>query len=136
MKNARARHENETFASMLGPVWKAVAAAAIVTIALILLFALTLKLGVLKESSIPVVNQIIKILGILFAAFLATRKGGERRVLRAGIAGIVYILVGIIVFSLLDGQFAFSVSLVWDVVMGALVGLLAGLLFSKAGARR
>ena len=130
MKNTRCARQTESFGAMLGPVWKAVAVATILTIALILLFALAMKLGITKEGAIPFINQSIKILGVLLAAFLATRSEG-RKVLRAVLAGVMYIVLGIILFSLLDGRFVFTVSLIWDLLMGALIGLLAGMLFTR-----
>ena len=131
MKNTRSARQTESFTEMLGPVWKAVAVAALLTIALILLFALCMKLGVLDAASVPVVNQAIKVLGILLAAFFATRKEG-RKIQRAVVAGVAYIVFSILIFSLLEGSFVFSVSMIWDILMGALIGLLAGLLFSRA----
>ena len=131
MKNTRSARQTESFAEMLGPVWKAVAVAALLTIALILLFALCMKLGALDDTSVPIVNQAIKVLGILLAAFFATRKEG-RKIQRAVVAGVAYIIFSILIFSLLEGSFVFSVSMIWDILMGALIGLLAGLLFSRA----
>ena len=130
MKNVRSARQAESFKAMLGPIWKAVAVATILTIALILLFALTMKLGITKEGAIPVVNQLIKILGVLMAAFFATRKEG-RKVMRAVLAGVMFIILGIVLFSLLDGRFVFTVSLIWDLLMGALIGLLSGMLFVR-----
>ncbi len=130
MKNMRSARQTESFKAMLGPVWKAVAVATILTIALILLFALAMKLGITKEGAIPFINQSIKILGVLLAAFLATRSEG-RKVLRAVLAGVMFIFLGIILFSLLDGRFVFTASLIWDLLMGALIGLLAGMLFTR-----
>ncbi len=130
MKNVRSMRQTESLRAMLGPVWKAVAVATIITIALILLFALTMKLGITGEGAIPVVNQIIKVLGILLAAFFATRREG-RKVLRAVVAGVLFIVLGVVLFSLLDGRFVFTLSLLWDIVMGAIIGVLAGTLFSR-----
>lgn len=130
MKGTRSTRQTETLKEMSGPVWKAVAAATILTIALVLIFALTLKMGVLGEGSIPVVNQLIKVCGILLAAFFATRKPG-RKAARAVLSGVFFIIFGIAVFSLLDGQFIFALSMLWDILMGALIGLLAGMLFAR-----
>jgi putative membrane protein (TIGR04086 family) len=130
MKNTRPVRKTESFVEMLGPVWKAVAVAALLTIALILLFALCMKLGVLDDASVPIVNQAIKVLGILLAAFFATRKDG-RKIHRAVVSGVAYIIFSIAVFSLLEGTFAFALSMLWDILMGALLGLLAGVLFTR-----
>ncbi len=130
MKNMRSARQTESLGAVLGPVWKAVAVATILTIALILLFALAMKLGITKEGAIPFVNQSIKILGILLAAFFATRSEG-RKVFRAVLAGVLFIIMGILLFSLLDGRFVFTASLIWDLLMGALIGLLAGMLFTR-----
>ncbi len=130
MKNMRSARQAESLGALFGPVWKAAAVATIFTIALILLFALAMKLGITKEGAIPIINQCIKVLGILLAAFLATRRDG-RKVLRAVLAGVVFILLGIVLFSLLDGRFVFTVSLLWDLLMGALIGVLSGMLFTR-----
>lgn len=128
----RAANPGEKRTSNFGPVLRAALTAAVVTVALILLFALLLKMGWMGEGAIPVVNQVIKIGSIVFAAFLATRRPGAKRGLMGMAAGVLYIAMGFIMFSLVEGNFSFSLTLLTDLGMGAVIGLLAALIFGKA----
>jgi putative membrane protein (TIGR04086 family) len=105
--------------------------AIIMTVAAILIFALLMKLFNMADDVIAPVNQMIKILGTIIAAFIASRKASERKWLNGALAGCIYTLVGFLVFSLLGGSFVFSVSLLTDIIMGFVVGLIVSIIVSK-----
>ncbi|MGI6175145.1 MAG: TIGR04086 family membrane protein [Christensenellales bacterium] len=105
--------------------------AIIMTIAAILIFALFMKLFNMADDTIAPVNQIIKIFGLIIAAFIASRKAADRKWLNGALAGCIYTLIGFLVFSLLSGSFVFSVSLLTDIIMGFIIGLIVALIVSK-----
>ncbi|MEG1559758.1 MAG: TIGR04086 family membrane protein [Clostridia bacterium] len=110
-------------------VIKAALIASIVSIVLIVLFAVLLYNGILNEGSISVVNTIIKVLGAALAAFLTVRKVEEKRFIMGAISGISYTVLAFLVFSLMSTKFSISLGLLSDLGMGLLAGMLTGLLY-------
>lgn len=108
-------------------ILKAALVAAVFTLALVLLYAFVLQQAWLNEVSIPVVNTVIKILGAAFAAFLCARRV-RRSWLVGVVAGVVYILIAFVVFSIASDHISLSVALLSDMLMGALAGMLTGML--------
>lgn len=105
--------------------------ATIFTIALILIFALILKNGGLSERSIPLLNQIIKIVSVTLAALLNVIKMKEKFFLAGAMAGIMYILIGFLTFSLIEGNLGNFLALLSDALMAALIGAIAAIIFSQ-----
>ncbi|MGI6161292.1 MAG: TIGR04086 family membrane protein [Christensenellales bacterium] len=110
---------------------KGVLTAIILTMAAVFVFALTIKMTNMAESVVPVVNQIIKILGISIAAWIASVKC-ERPAIMGMLAGAAYILMAFLIFSLIDGVFVITLSLLADVVMGIIIGMIAAAIASRA----
>jgi putative membrane protein (TIGR04086 family) len=103
----------------------------IFTIAAVLLFALIIKVFSVSDNAIMPVNQIIKILGVALAGFIVGRKCKEKPALFGALAGIFYVIAGFLLFSLVNGAFTPSVSLLSDVVMGAVIGLISAIIAAK-----
>lgn len=117
-----------------GPGWiiaKSVLVSAILTMLLMLLLALLLKNGVLGEEVVPTANQILKVLGIAVAAWMAVRNGAAQPWFRGMIAGLAYMITGLVVFSLFVGFAGFSASTLLDLAMGMAVGALIGVMFGR-----
>lgn len=126
--------------SYLLPVVKGVICGMIFTILCILAFAFLLKAFSLEDSVIPIVNQLVKIFGILIAAYVATRKQKTMNWLIGAMAGFFYVTVGFLLFSLIDGEFGLMPVLISDMLTGAVIGLVASVIFKslpkKKGSRR
>ena len=105
--------------------------ATIFTIAVILIFALILKNGGVAESSIPLINQIIKILGVCIAALFVVLKGQEKFWICGGMSGVMYIVLGYLVFSLIEGAFGAPLVLLSDALMALIVGAVFSIIFSQ-----
>ncbi len=107
---------------------KAALAACVLTVALVLLFALLLKWEVLGEDIIPVVTTAIKGLCAACAGLLAGMAASERCWLWGGISGAVYILLAFLAFSLVEKSLALSLGILADVGLGIVAGAVAGML--------
>jgi putative membrane protein (TIGR04086 family) len=106
---------------------KGLLAGVIFTTASILLFALLIKTGVLGEASIPAVNEIIKITGVLLSAFITAHRQQRFGWLKGGAAGAAYLLLGWLVFSLIEGEFGQASVLFVDMLMGLIIGAITGI---------
>lgn len=101
--------------------------ASVISIALIVLYALALWKEVLPASSMPIANAVIKVVSAAAAALLAVRRCAKRRWLYGGIAGLFYTALAFMVFSILSDTFIVSAALLSDFGVGLLAGMLAAM---------
>lgn len=113
------------------PALKSSIVAMIFTITAILVFALIVKSAEMDVKVIVIVNEIIKIAGVIFASFFAAKDPKSRTVLTAAVAGLLYIVIGFSVFSLIQGSLGDIMMLLTDVMMGVIIGFVVGLFVSK-----
>lgn len=106
--------------------------ALILTIVVILVFAVIIKQAEVEASFISVVNQVIKIVCIILSAFIASKHMENGMAAAAGaVSGIIYILVGFLVFSMIEGNMGDLAMLGADAVMALIIGGVAGIALSK-----
>lgn len=105
--------------------------ALLITVFSVLILALIVKNSRMKDETITVINQAIKIISIFIGAFAAGR-GAEKGYFGAGaLAGGIYIVLGYLTFSLLEGRFGDILLLFADLAMGVIIGGLTGLIFGR-----
>ena len=97
----------------------------------ILLFALVIKITGLSDDVIPPVNQVIKMSAVGTAAIVAASKAKNARILCGSLAGVAYVLIGFLVFSLIQGTFSIGVELLSDMLMGLIGAAIVSMLFTK-----
>ncbi len=90
-------------------------------------FAFVLKFTPLSESLISPINQGIKIFSIALGCFVLSKKVKSRTWLWGAILGVCYTLLSFIIFSILDGEFSFNLSLLTDCLFAAVIGLICAL---------
>lgn len=103
------------------------------TVAVILLFALIIKETGLSDSVIAPVNQIVKILGIIGASYFAIKGLCEKQWLTGGLAGLLFITLSYLVFSLIEGMFGSVALLFSDMLMGLLIGMVFAIILANFG---
>lgn len=102
--------------------------AAVLSAALILLFALFVLLFDLEIGIVTSVNQIIKVLSILFGTLVAA-KGNALRGYAAGLAvGGAYMALGIALYCAFSGELLPVAAMAGDLGLGLAAGFLSGLL--------
>ena len=102
-----------------------------VTVVLVLAFALIVKQTNMDSGAISIVNQVIKILSIILAAFIASRGLGKGAVMVGIISAALYVVLGYLVFSLIEGQFGDIVMLFSDLVMSVVIGAVLSAILSR-----
>ncbi len=103
------------------------------TVAVILLFALIIKETGLADNVIAPVNQIVKILGIVGASYFAIKGMTEKQWLTGGLAGLLFISLSYLVFSLIEGLFGSVALLFSDMLMGLLIGMVFAIILANFG---
>lgn len=94
----------------------------------ILIFAFIIKFTNLSESAISPINQVIKVLSILFGCFIASKKIKTNGWLWGLMIGALYTILAFLTFSILDGEFRFSLNLLNDFVFGSILGMISGII--------
>lgn len=94
----------------------------------ICIFAFVLRFCDVPDTAIKPVNQIIKIVSVLIGAYFGMRGSREMGLLTGFFIGLLYTILAFVVFSLLNGSFAFSGSLINDVIFGGIAGGISGIL--------
>ncbi|MEG1547153.1 MAG: TIGR04086 family membrane protein [Clostridia bacterium] len=124
-KESKQRESGIVMASVKGAL-----IASIASLMLILAYAFALKQGWLSTSSTAMITPAIKVICAALAALLATRHCTKMRWLCGAIAGLIYVLLAFMVFSILSSTFDFSLALLSDMGMGAVSGMLAAIVRS------
>ena len=106
---------------------KALIVAIIISLLLVVIAAFLVKWLNIGDKYIKIINQIIKGLSIFLSAVICLRLPYNGW-LRGFILGVLFILSAFVVFSLLGDGFDFGISLLNDVVLGGVSGLISGIL--------
>lgn len=99
----------------------------IVSLGLILVFALLIKWFGWADNVIRPVNIAIKLISIIVGVMVAT-KSNDGAVLKGMIVGGLYIILSFVLFSLLLGSFSLSIENFWDLLMGIIAGAIVGVI--------
>jgi putative membrane protein (TIGR04086 family) len=94
----------------------------------ILLFAFCLKFTSISESLITPVNQVIKGLSIFLGVFLALKKHKSQGLVCGLIIGFAFTILAFLSFSTLAGHFVFDWSVITDIIFGAIIGGICGII--------
>lgn len=113
-------------ASILG-VLKGVLVAVCVSIVGVLAFALVYKFVQMGDTTIKIVNQIIKVVSVVLGVNVALKSDRSKGAIKGLLVGAIYSVVAYAVFGLLSATFTFSLSILFDVLFAGLVGLIAGI---------
>lgn len=100
----------------------------VMTVAILLLFALLLKWEIFGEGSIPIATSIIKALCAGCTGLIVAKNMQTRPWLWAGLGGVVYILMAFAAFSLVEKVMSLSFGLMADMILGFLAGAAGGML--------
>ncbi len=94
----------------------------------ILLFALSLRFFDMSDLGIKIVNQIIKTLSILSGCFVCLKADRKNGLVKGILISVLYTIVSFFLFSILNGEFSFSVSILFDLLFSFVVGAISGIL--------
>jgi len=107
-------------------ILKATVNALLITLVSVLVFALIIKFASLSDSVIKPVNQMIKLVSIFLGCFISLREGKE--LVKGVIAGLIFTVLSFLIFSLLAGSISFDWFTVIDIVCGAVLGGISGVI--------
>lgn len=93
----------------------------------VLILTIVAKYTEIADKPIMIINQVIKILALLFGIFVGFR--GEKGGFFVGlIVGLLYTVLSFLIFSLLSGGLNFSDITLYDFLLGLACGVISGIL--------
>lgn len=110
-------------------ILKGVFSAVSCSLVLVLLLAIIYRFVDMSDGLIIVLNQIIKILSILFGCYVCFKIDKSKGMLKGAILGAIYTIVAFFVFSILSSSFSFNMSLIYDIFFASVIGLVGGIIF-------
>ena len=117
------------------PLWlrllKGLGAALLVTVAGVAVFALLMQWLRPSDQLVRIVNQVLKLLSVAVGVYVAVGRGAEGGLLRGALTGLMYMLLGVAVWSLLSGQSAPASAYLADLAMGVAAGGIIGMILSN-----
>lgn len=123
-KNLEEKKHNGVFLSIV----KGSLIALCVSLIGILIFAFCLKFTSLSDKLILPINQVIKGFSIFLGVFFGLKKRKEMGLVSGLLIGFIYTIVAFIVFSILNGAFSFDHTLLNDIIFGAIIGGICGII--------
>lgn len=94
----------------------------------ILIFAFFIKYVAVPTSAIRPVNQVIKGISLFVGTFIALKKTDKMGLVTGLLIGLFYTVLAFVVFSILDGHFEFSKTLINDLLFGGIIGAICGII--------
>lgn len=102
----------------------------IVSILLVLIFAFVLKFINLSNTTISIIDQVIKIISIFVAVINLVKASPYKILLKGGLVGALYSILTFIVFSAFQNSFNFSTSLIFNILLGAVAGMIVSIILN------
>ena len=100
----------------------------IFTLAGIVVFAIVLKFVDVPSNAVGYVNNVIKALSIFIMVLFLKRKNSDKLLLKSALGGVVYSLLSLIIFSILNGSVNFNLTIVYDLVFALIVAVVAAVI--------
>ena len=107
---------------------KGIGIALVTTLICLLIFSAFLTYTSLNEQCIEPVILLITGLSILLGSFLGNLKIRKNGMLNGGLIGVIYLLILYLISSFLNWQFDLNIQSVIMIVVGAICGVLGGVL--------
>lgn len=101
--------------------------AIVITLLLILVFALIVKMAELTDDIIKPVNQVIKVISIFLGLLMGIKKR-EKGLIKGFACGLIFTVLSILLFSLLSKEVIFSSANLIEIIVGALLGSISGVI--------
>lgn len=131
MAQAHIRRRGGTGARVGMNLLRGLGAAALVTLAGVVVFALLMQWIKPTEELVRVVNQVLKLLSIGMGVWVAVGRGGQGGLIRGAAVGLGYMAIGVALYALLSRQQAPLTSYLADLGMGVAGGGIVGMILSN-----
>ena len=128
VKNNQAVSESQNKSNFILSIIKGILMSLAISLIAVCIFAFVLRFVNIPDSAIKPVNMGIKIVSVLLGTFFALKKDREMGLIKGLLIGALYAFLAFIIFSLLASNFSFSVTVLNDVIFGAVIGAISGII--------
>jgi len=101
--------------------------AIIISMILIIVFAIVIRFTNLSDSVIMPINQIIKGVSLLVGTIIAL-KGSTKGFVKGILIGLFYAVLSYIIFSVLSSTISFGITTITDILFDSMLGAISGLI--------
>lgn len=113
--------------SSIMSIVKGVLWSVVLSLGLVLIYAVVVYFAEIGESVIPIVNQVIKGVSIFLGCLLSIR-GSSNGWLKGAIIGMIYIVISTAIFAALTMQLELNIGTVNDIVLSGVFGIVSGII--------
>ena len=99
----------------------------VISMVLIIVFAIIIRFVNVPDKFIMPINQVIKGISLLVGIIIAL-KGSDKGFIKGLIIGIFYSIVSYIIFSILSSTLAFGLTTITDILFNSIIGAVSGLI--------
>lgn len=100
----------------------------IVSLIGLLAFALVMKFVILSDNFISAVNQGIKAVSLFIAIKYVSKFYTEKLIVRSLVIGLLYAIFAYLIFSILNGSFAFNMGTLTDILFAVITAFICGII--------
>ncbi len=105
---------------------KGLGLAILITLGGMAILAALVILTPISDGLLTMLNQVLKVVAIFVGALAAVGRGGERGFAIGALVGLVYMVLGYLVYSIVDGMLAPAPQMALEFALGALIGAISG----------
>lgn len=117
-------------------ILKGFLAAAAITLLGMLLIALITVFSRISDNLLTALNQILKILSIIFGTWISVGRGGSRGFVTGTVIALLYIIAGYSLYVFLGGGTYSFPGILGEMLMGAAVGAVTGAVLANLQPRK
>ena len=107
---------------------KAIFLGIIVSLIGLLAFALVMKFVILSDNFISAVNQGIKAVSLFVAIKYISKFYTDKLIVRSLVIGLLYAIFAYLIFSILNGSFAFNMGTLTDILFAVITAFICGII--------
>ncbi len=100
----------------------------IVSLIGLLAFALVMKFVILSDNFISAVNQGIKAVSLFVAIKYVSKFYTDKLIVRSLVIGLLYAIFAYLIFSILNGSFAFNMGTLTDILFAVITAFICGII--------
>lgn len=100
----------------------------IVSLIGLLAFALVMKFVILSDNFISAVNQGIKAVSLFIAIKYVSKFYTDKLIVRSLVIGLLYAIFAYLIFSILNGSFAFNMGTLTDILFAIITAFICGII--------
>lgn len=108
----------------------------IVSLIGLLAFALVMKFVILSDNFISAVNQGIKAVSLFIAIKYVSKFYTNKLIVRSLVIGLLYAIFAYLIFSILNGSFAFNMGTLTDILFAVITAFICGIIIKLLFNRR